>query len=253
MFRTGVMVPVGWKTEAVPDRWRIEERTEPASVLHASWPSVERDHRTPAVAVCTPTGPAVVLGSTQDSGVVDAGAAEAAGLAVVRRRSGGGAVLVTPDDPVWIDVWVPVDHDRWSVDVTHAFEWLGANWAAVIGDVGLSDVEVEGPGPGECTRWSSLVCFGGVGAGEVTVGGRKVVGLSQRRNRFGAWFHGACVLHWDPTPLLDVLSLPDAERSAARQGLAGAVIGLADATEVAGIDPSPTGAVVIAAFLDLLS
>jgi lipoate-protein ligase A len=205
------------------------------------------------VSVCRPVGPAVVLGSTQASDVVDAEAAEAAGLAVVRRRSGGGAVLVTPDDPVWIDVWVPVGHANWTLDVTHAFEWLGASWGAVLGGLGLCGVEVQGPEPGACTRWSSLVCFGGIGAGEVTCGGRKMVGLSQRRNRYGAWFHGACVLHWDPQPLLDVLSLPDAERSAAREGLAGAVIGLADAATEVGVEPSPTGASVVAAFLDSLS
>ena len=205
------------------------------------------------MAICLPTGPAVVLGSTQDTDVVDAEAAKGAAFTVVRRRSGGGAVLVTPDDPVWIDVWVPVGHDRWSVDVTRAFEWLGVNWAAVIRGIGLTDVEVQGPGPGACTRWSSLVCFGGVGAGEVTVGGRKVVGLSQRRNRHGAWFHSACVLHWDPSPLVDVLTMTDAERILARDDLAGAVVGVADAVEEAGIDPSPTGAALVAAFLELLS
>ena len=33
------------------------------------------------------------------------------------------------------------------------------------------------------TQWSRLVCFDGLGAGEVTVGGRKAVGISQRRTR----------------------------------------------------------------------
>ena len=237
----------------MPDRWRIEERAEPAFRLHHSWPSVEGDDRTPAVAVCLPTGPAVVLGSTQDREVVDSGRAEDAGLAVVRRRSGGGAVLVTPGDPVWIDIWVPVGHARWSTDVTHAFEWLGTIWAEAIRGLGLDGVEVQGPGPGACTRWSSLVCFGGVGAGEVTIGGCKVVGLSQRRNRHGAWFHSACALHWNSTPLLDVLSLAVEQRTAAREELAGVVVGLADAAGESGIDPLPTGAAVVAAFLDLLS
>jgi lipoate---protein ligase len=194
-----------------------------------------------------------VLGSTQASDVVDAEAAEAVGLAVVRRRSGGGSVLVYPDDPVWIDVWVPVGHGSWTPDVTHSFEWLGDLWGAVIRGMGPPGVEVQGPGPGVCTRWSSLVCFGGVGTGEVTIGGRKVVGLSQRRNRYGAWFHSACVLHWDPQPLLDVLDLPVAERMAAREGLAHAVIGLADVAGEMGIEPSPTGAAVVTRFLDSLS
>ena len=95
--------------------------------------------------------------------------------------------------------------------------------------LGVPDSEVQGAGPGACTRWSSLVCFGGVGAGEVTVAARKVVGLAQRRNRSGAWFHGACVLRWDPTLLLEVLDLSPGERAAAAVGLGAAATGVADA------------------------
>ena len=62
-------------------------------------------------------------------------------------------------------------------------------------DVGVSS---RGVRPTEQDRgvhpWATSVCFGGVGTGEVvTADGRKVVGLAQRRNRAGAWFHGACV------------------------------------------------------------
>jgi hypothetical protein len=60
------------------------------------------------------------------------------------------------------------------------------------------------------------------------------------------------VLHWDPTPLLVALRLSDAERSVARDSLGDAVIGIADAAERAGIDPVPTGAAVVSAFLDQL-
>lgn len=207
----------------------IEERNEPSSSLHRSWPAVERDPTRRRVAVCRPTARAVVLGSTQRPSVVDAEAARAAGLDVVRRRSGGGAVLVAPDDPVWVDAWVPVADPLWSADVTGAFAWLGATWAGALSRLGLGDVQVQGAGPGACTRWSSLVCFGGVGAGEVSVDGRKVVGLAQRRNRAGAWFHGACVLRWDPTLLLEALDLSPGERAAAATGLGTAVIGVVDA------------------------
>jgi len=216
------------KTDDVPDPWEIDERLEAPSALHRSWPAVERDPARRRVSVCRPTRRAIVLGSTQRLTVVDSAAAEAAGLDVVRRRSGGGAVLVTPDDPVWVDVWVPVDDPLWTADVTGAFGWLGSAWAGALARLGAPDAEVQGPGPGACTRWSSHVCFGGVGAGEVTVAHRKVVGLAQRRNRAGAWFHGACVMRWDPSLLLEVLDLTTGERSAAAAGLESAVTGVAD-------------------------
>jgi lipoate-protein ligase A len=66
------------------------------------------------------------------------------------------------------------------------------------------------------TAWSRLVCFAGLAPGEVTVGGRKVVGVAQRRTRRHARFQCAVLHRWDPQPLLDVLSLaPDERRSAA--------------------------------------
>jgi len=211
--------------------WRVDERSGDASVLHASWPVVELSPEVPTVGVCTVRAPAVVLGSTQPDQVVDPVRAMAAGLAVTRRRSGGGAVLVTPDDPAWVDVWVPADHPLWRRDVSRAFDWLGDAWVDALGSVGVTGLAAHRQGYISCTRWSALVCFGGVGTGEVIADdGRKVVGLAQRRNRQGVWFHGACVLHWDPRPLVDVLALPDDEREAAVDALSRAVVGVADLT-----------------------
>jgi len=233
----------------VSDGWRIEERVAPAGEFHASWPSVARRPTVRAAARCRPTGTAVVLGSTQRPEVVVPGAG---GLDVVRRRSGGGAVLVSPGDPVWIDVWLPVGDPLWTADVTRAFTWLGRAWASALGSLGLAGVGVQGPEPGACTSWSSLVCFGGIGAGEVTVDGRKVVGLAQRRDRHGAWFHGACLLRWDPTVLLGALALDGDRREAAGAELAGAAVGAADAAVAQGRAPVPTADAVAAAFLDSL-
>ena len=74
-------------------------------------------------------------------------------------------------------------------------------------------------------RWSRLVCFGGLGPGEVVVGGRKLVGISQRRTRAVARFQ--CVVHrrWDPGPLLGLLALDPADRIEAG-GLADLAVGL---------------------------
>ncbi len=209
--------------------WRVEQRRGTASALHAGWPTVERWPEVAAIGVCTPQAPAVVLGSTQSEQVVDEARASAAGIEVARRRSGGGAVLVTPDDPVWIDVWVPAAHPLWRLDVAHAFDWLGDAWADALTSIGRAGLVAHRQGYLACTRWSGLVCFGGVGTGEVvTPAGRKVVGLAQRRNRAGAWFHGACVLHWDPALLVDVLALHPDERVAAVEDLAQAVVGVRD-------------------------
>jgi lipoate-protein ligase A len=47
------------------------------------------------------------------------------------------------------------------------------------------------------SRFSRLVCFAGLGPGEVTLDGKKVVGLSQRRDRAGAWFFALAHVAFD--------------------------------------------------------
>ncbi len=224
-----------------PGAWRVEHRVGDGASLHGTWPSVTADPDRRTVAVCRVTERTLVLGSTQSEAVVDRARAEAAGISVVRRSSGGGAVLVTPDDPVWVDVWVPVGDPLWDRAVDRAFDWLGQAWVDALGGVGLPGTAAHRQGFVACTRWSSLVCFGGVGTGEVvTADGRKVVGLAQRRNRAGARFHGACVLRWDPAALVEVLALEPAERRSAAAGLAEAVVGAADLAEERGL-PVPDG------------
>ena len=164
------------------------------------------------VEVLVPTEPALVLGSTQTDDGVDAGE-----LTVVRRRSGGGAVLVAPDDPLWVDVDLPADDPRWDDDVGRSFSWLGEAWADALDDLGVAaEVHRGGFEPG---RWGRTICFAGRGPGEVFVDGAKVVGLAQRRTRAGARFQCAVPRRWDPTVLVEALLAP-AERAAALEDLA---------------------------------
>ena len=145
------------------------------------------------------TATALVLGSTQ-AGVVSSQ------VEVVRRRSGGGAVLLEPGTMVWADVFVPRGDELWDDDVGRAFWWLGGAWAAALVEVGLPAPAVH-RGPLVRTPLAELVCFAGLGAGEVVSDGRKVVGMAQRRTREGALFQCAVPLAWDPQPLAELLGL----------------------------------------------
>ncbi len=149
------------------------------------------------------TQPAIVLGSAQPEHIVDEAVAAARGFSIVRRRSGGGAVLVVPGELVWIDVVVPIGDERWVDDVGLASHWLGEVWAGVIESLGYS-VAVHRGGL-DADGLARQVCFAAVGPGEVTLEGArlgegKVVGISQRRTRDFARFQTACILRWDPTP-----------------------------------------------------
>lgn len=145
------------------------------------------------------TREAVVLGSTQHDVV-------GPGVEVARRRSGGGAVWLAPGQVTWVDVLLPSGDRLWDDDVVRATSWLGAAWAAALGSLGVDGAEVHHGGL-IGTPWSSQVCFAGLGPGEVTVGGRKVVGISQRRTRAGARFQCAVLHRWDPSRLVDLLGL----------------------------------------------
>jgi lipoate-protein ligase A len=219
----------------VAGSWRVEEREGEAETLHARWPAVLDRPDEPAVAVCRVTAPAVVLGSSQPESVIDADRAAAAGISVARRRSGGGAVLVAPGNPLWIDVWVPTGHPLWRDDVVRAFDWLGNAWTVGLRRSGIALSSRRAPAVRSDAPWWSLVCFGTVGAGEVvTDDGRKVVGLAQRRDRLGAWFHGACPVRWDASALVDVLALAPDARVSARAGLGRVAVGVHDLADEQG-------------------
>jgi lipoate-protein ligase A len=214
--------------------WELRRISGPAADLHAE---PLPDAPTRAVWVLEATAPALVLGSTQSEEVVDRAAAAATGVELVRRRSGGGVVLVVPGEIAWLDVILPVGDPLWDDDVARAAHWLGWTWRSALSELGIGSTEVH-EGPLACGPLGRLVCFATVGAGEVTVPGgggrRKLVGISQRRTRAAARFQCAAYRRWDPEPLARLLGLDHEGRAA-----------LADAA--AGTDRDP--AAVVDAFL----
>jgi lipoate---protein ligase len=184
--------------------WAVSRATGAAAEFHA------REVPTPAERAAwlfEPDRPALVLGSTQPDATVDRDACRRAGVDVVRRRSGGGAVLLVPGEVLWVDVVVPAGDALWADDIGKAAHWLGDSWAAALGGCGVRGTSVH---RGQLARapWSDVVCFAGLGPGEVTLEGRKVVGISQRRTRTAARFQCAAALVWDPAALVALLAPP---------------------------------------------
>ena len=87
-------------------------------------------------------------------------------------------------------------------------------------------VYVVHEGRAEPGRHGALVCFSGKGPGEVFVGDRKVMGVSQWRGREGALFHTCAYTHWDPRPLVELLNVAGSSPEELVADLAGAAIGL---------------------------
>jgi lipoate-protein ligase A len=189
------------------------------------------------------TGPTLVLGSTQPTELVAGAAMRERGVALARRRGGGGAVYLGVGEQLWLDTWIPRDDPLWVRDVSAAAEWVGAWWMEVLAGVGLGPGPVAGQGhehehgqrgfdvhtgrsvPGDL---GELVCFAGRGPGEVFLGASKVVGLSQWRAREGALFSSCAYRHWDPARLLALVEVDETARAELARELAPMAVGLAE-------------------------
>ena len=151
--------------------------------------------------------PAIVLGTRQSEADLDVDACRAAGVDIVHRRSGGGAVLLRPAEVVWIDVVVPSGDPLFEADVTRSMIWMGRRWVAALDALGIGDADVH-CGAMERTAIGERLCFAGLGPGEVSIGGAKLVGISQRRTRHAARFQCAVHTLWDAAASVSLLATP---------------------------------------------
>ncbi len=148
--------------------------------------------------------PAIVLGRGQGAPAVSER------VDVVTRFSGGGAVLLD-SDVLSLDVLVPAGHPLLDGDLTAAFLRVGHGWARALRELGVPDVTVwEGPSTARRRgsareRLAAAVCYATIGRGEISSGGRKLVGLAQRRRRPGALVQCGLLRRWRPAKLLRAL------------------------------------------------
>jgi lipoate---protein ligase len=116
-------------------------------------------------------------------------------------------VLLEPGAVVWFDVVVPAARLHAAGigdDVAASMTWLGWHVASALADLGVgADIH---RGAMACSAWCPLICFAGIGPGEVLVEGDKLVGISQRRSRGGARFQCAVHTRWSPEVLIELLT-----------------------------------------------
>ncbi|NJK82276.1 MAG: ligase, partial [Chloroflexaceae bacterium] len=179
----------------------------------------------------TMTTPAVILGTGQKLTEFDRNAAQAAGIVLHRRSSGGTAVFA---DPLLLmqDIVLPTDHPLYTFDVTRSYYWLGALWVAVLARLGIAahliDVEAARTDTRDLDPLTRRSCYGGRSPYEVLVNGKKLVGLAQTRRRAGALLQTGIYTHWQAQPLADLLLLTTDERAALVERLNRRVVGLGD-------------------------
>jgi lipoate-protein ligase A len=160
-----------------------------------------RGLKVPTMWVAHVERPTLVLGGSQSADVINPSSLASADLR--RRRGGGGLVLLRPRD-IWVDWWIPADDLRWAYDVHVSSNAVGSWWAEALGELVDGEVSVHrGPLSGDPAF--RQVCFAGQGPGEVFVDGAKAVGLTQWRVREGV-FLSTVLLRDTPRDVLAYLS-----------------------------------------------
>jgi lipoate-protein ligase A len=212
----------------VSPSWQFRDSHGDAGEFHVHDPAAVR-----SATFHTVDHPTLVLGSAQAEERVARRVADALAVEVVRRRSGGGGVLLVPGEFVWLDLVVPYADPLWSDDVGRAMLWVGECWTAALTALGIeSDVH---RGPLVPSAWSRDVCFAGMGTGEVMAGSAKLVGVSQRRTRRWARFQSMVHLRWRPELVAAMVASPS-PTAEALAGVAATVDASAGDVRVALVD-----------------
>ena len=147
------------------------------------------------------------LGYAQPLSDVDIPCLQARGWEMVRRPTGGRAVLHI--DEITYSAIAPLNEPRVAGTVLDSYNRIAHALVEALRLLGLPvEVEERSGGPGKSPN---PVCFEVPSTYEITVGGKKLVGSAQARRKEGVLQHGSLPLNGDLTRILQVLAYPDEE------------------------------------------
>jgi lipoate-protein ligase A len=191
------------------------------------------------------SSPAIVAGiglRSRLAAVIDFERCRAAGIQVLQRRAGGGALLLDTGNMLCGAICAPTS--AISSDVTESYRWLGDYLAAGLNEMGIlahrveveearADVAALRSADDAVSRILLSTCYGALSPHEVTAANEhaKVVGLAQVRRRHAALFQIGILLK-DQSGLADYMNVPDEPvRKLLRAELARRTIGLQALTD----------------------
>jgi lipoate-protein ligase A len=194
---------------AAPGAWNM-------AVDDAIARSVATSEAPPTLRLYAWSPPCVSLGRNQAFGSVDAGRCAALGYDIVRRPTGGRAILHT--DELTYSVIAPDDHPLMQGMILEVYLRIAQGLVAGLARLGAEAAtapEANRAGPD-----ASAACFEVPSAYEIVVDGRKLLGSAQNRRAGYVLQHGSLPLVGDVTRLIECLTVSDeAERDALRASL----------------------------------
>lgn len=145
------------------------------------------------------------LGHAQSYADVDTLRLRARGWDVVRRLTGGRAILHT--DELTYSVTAPADEPRVAGTVLESYNRLAGALLRAVADLGLP-VEMK-EHAGAAGPSLNPVCFEVPSTYEITVNGKKLIGSAQARKKEGVLQHGSLPLGGDLTRICQALVFAD--------------------------------------------
>jgi lipoate-protein ligase A len=154
------------------------------------------------------------LGHAQPFAEVNSQVLEAQGWDIVRRPTGGRAILHV--DELTYSVIAPQSEPRVKGGVLESYLRLSEALLEALRTLGLQPQANEN-GSNANPKAPNPVCFEVPSNYEVTVNGKKLIGSAQARRKDSLLQHGALPLHGDLTRIISALKFPDAAAQAEAQ------------------------------------
>ncbi len=196
-------------TEAAPGSWNMAV-DETIALLSA------RGVVPPTLRFYRWSPPTVSLGRHQPVEEIDLDEVARRGWGVVRRPTGGRAILHT--DELTYSIAGPAEHPILQGPVLDVYHRLSEGLLLGLRRLGLDVVKAP---PSARARDVSAACFEVPSAYEISVHGKKIIGSAQRRASGFVLQHGSLPLYGDVTRLVEVMTFADeGERQAFRAHLA---------------------------------
>ena len=191
--------------------------------------------------------PCLSLGYGQRAADVDFPRLAAANWDIVRRPTGGRAILHA--DELTYSLILPPDDPVAAGDIAESYRRIRGAPAAALLRLGVTPDAAPHASGGPAG--AGPVCFEAAGQYEITVGGRKLVGSAQARRRDGVLQHGSLPLHGDLARICDVLAYPDAAaRDQARAQVRARAVTLAETLGAAHVPWDAAAAALAAGFAE---
>lgn len=195
----------------------------------AIWRGVAEGRVPPTLRLYAWEPPCLSLGRHQSADEVDREALSAAGYGLVRRPTGGRALLHI--DELTYSVAAPLTDPRVRGDVLTSCQRISQGLLAALALLGVRDATAHQQKPPAAV---GPVCFETPGEFEVVVDGRKLIGSAQMRGRGALLQHGALPLTGDIARICRFLNPPaDPVRVRARATTLAEVLGRAVSWEEA--------------------